>query len=131
MSISWIIEPLFFKKNVVSLAYAEYRNWWLQILTPSIWLLAFKRKNKTSKTRINKFADIESPSHASFWSLKYWVVVPEFIIQDSCSFVIVLIQLLKDSPKPSCLRIDKRNVRSTERLFLYLWWITNLQFWAL
>ena len=51
-----------------------------------------------SKTDINKYAEIGSPSRAPFSNLKYFVVFPPLMIQDSWLFKVVLIQVTKSVP---------------------------------
>ena len=56
-----------------------------------------------SKTSTNKYGDIGSPCLGSLSNLKFFVVFPPLMMQDSWFFIIVLIQPTKSIPNAKIL----------------------------
>ena len=67
-----------------------------------------------SKTDIKKYAEIGSPSRAPLSNLKYFVVFPPLMIQDSWLFKVVLIQVTKSVPNSNFWRIYNKKQWLTE-----------------
>ena len=74
-----------------------------KILIPLIFLFYLMKIKAISRTRIHKKAEIGSPFLVPFPSLKYFVVVPPLIVQDSWFINNICIQLINVSQKPTFL----------------------------
>ena len=107
---TFFIESKSFKKKFVSSAYAVYKKSWLNMLIPWIFLLDFIEIKNNSNASINRYAEIGSPCLAPRSRLKYVVVWPPLITQNSWFLNKILIQSIKSSPKPYFLRTAMRNL---------------------
>ena len=67
---------------------------------PLIFFFSLIERNAFPRTRISKYSEIGFPCLKPFSSLKYCVVVPPLIMQDSRFLDSICIHLIKVSPKP-------------------------------
>ena len=77
-------------------------------------LLFFINIKSISKQSIKRCNDTGSPCHAPFSSLKYFVVIPPFITQDSWSFKNIFMQSIKVLLNPNFPRALIRKVWLSE-----------------
>ena len=75
------------------------KNVLLKISRPWMFLFACIKRNTISRTSTNKYADTGSPCLVPLSSLKYCVVKPPLITQDSWLFNNTLIHFKKFCPK--------------------------------
>ena len=60
--------------------------------------------------KINKYSETGSPCEAPFWSLKYFVVLPQLIMQDSWHSSSISTHVIKSFPYQDFLRqASKKN----------------------
>ena len=91
-----------------------YKSVWLKIFRPWIFLFSCIKRNTISRTRTNKYADIGSPCLVPLSSLKYCVVKPPLITQDSWLLSKTLIHFKKFFPKPYFSNTEIRKAWLTE-----------------
>ena len=71
---------------------------------PRILWVALTSKIKTSRHKIKRYAEIGSPWRSPFSRLKYDVVIPALLIQDSWLSSNIVTHLIKSGPNPNFLR---------------------------
>ena len=91
-----------------------YKNQYLKIFKHLILRLFVTNIKNISKTSINKESDIGYPSPACFSNLKYFVVFPPLMAQDSWFFKIVLIKPTKSILNPNFRRTWNKKQGLTE-----------------
>ena len=86
---------------MLSPAYAIYKKVWPWICKPLTLLYHLSNTKETSKARIGRKTDVGSPWRVDLLlRLKYFVVKPPFIMQDSRFFIKIWLHFRIHSPKP-------------------------------
>ena len=85
----------------------------------------FNIYKKYFKTSINKYADIGSPCQATLSNLKYFVVFPSTMMQDSWFFKIILIQIRKYISNPNFQIISNKKQQLIDSNAFYVSTVTT------